>query len=351
MKLFPFTLPAFLLAFFLWFPGLLLVACGTGGAGALRLQGETMGTTWSVIVVPGDNHPLQAAPVRSGIEQVLRVVNDRMSTWQPDSELSRFNRNRTTNWFPVSSELVDVVEAARGISEISAGIYDVTVGPLVNLWGFGAGQAGTQPVPAEAEIEAARARVGFQHLETREQPPALRKQQPDMYVDLSSIAKGYGVDQVGEYLEAQGSGRYMVEIGGEVRTLGLSPRGDAWRIAIEKPVDLGRAVQQGLKLERGGLATSGDYRNFFTENSRRYSHTIDPVSGRPVIHRLASVSVLAQNTMLADGYATLLMAMGEVKGREFALEHGIDAFFIWRTEHGFDSFATDGFRQLLVAPD
>ncbi|HPE61612.1 MAG TPA: FAD:protein FMN transferase [Thiolinea sp.] len=335
----------------MWLPGLFLGGCGNSGTDALRLQGETMGTTWSVIVVPGEGHPLQLAVIRPGIEQVLETVNDRMSTWQPDSELSRFNQSRETDWFPVSSELVGVVEAARQISEISHGVYDVTIGPLVNLWGFGAGEAGVQPVPSEVEVEAARMRVGFHRLETREQPPALRKQQPDLYVDLSSIAKGYGVDQVGEYLEAQGSSRYMVEIGGEVRTLGRSPRGDAWRIAIEKPVDLGRAVQQGLKLEQGGLATSGDYRNFFTENGRRYSHTLDPVSGRPVIHHLASVSVLARNTMLADGYATLLMAMGEVKGREFALKHGIEAFFIWRTENGFDAFATDGFRQRLATPD
>ncbi len=289
------------------------------------------------------------ATLKAELDTVLKTVNDQMSTWQQDSELSRFNRYQQTDWFPVSAQLAEVTQAALEVSELSAGVYDVTVGPLVNLWGFGAGKAEGEPeVPPQAAIDTALLNVGYKKLAVRLEPPALRKDPAGLYVDLSSIAKGYGVDQLAEHLQQLGATDYMVEIGGEIRTRGHSPRGDEWRIAIEKPVDLGRSVQQGLKLKNGSLATSGDYRNYFSAGGQRYSHTLDPASGYPVMHSLASVSVMAENTMLADAYATMLMAMGEVKGCKFVLEQGIDAYFIWRTDHGFETFATDGFQQALI---
>ncbi|MEZ5536376.1 MAG: FAD:protein FMN transferase [Thiolinea sp.] len=311
-----------------------------------------MGTTWSaVILLPqagGDDFPDQTT-LQAGLDAVLKTVNDQMSTWQQDSELSSFNRYQQTDWFPVSAELAAVAQAALAVSELSAGTYDITVGPLVNLWGFGAGKTTGMPVvPDQAAIDKAMHNVGFRKLTVRLDPPALRKEIPGLYVDLSSIAKGYGVDQLAGYLDQLGVTDYMVEIGGEIHTKGQSPRGDEWRIAVEKPVDLARSVQQGLRLREGGLATSGDYRNYFNEGGRRYSHTIDPATGYPVRYSLASVSVMADNTMLADAYATMLMAMGEVKGREFALQQGIPAYFIWRTDGGFETFATEGFEQALI---
>ncbi|MEZ5476255.1 MAG: FAD:protein FMN transferase [Thiolinea sp.] len=343
-------MPACVLAFFCLG---LLSACSSGTQEPLRLQGKTMGTTWSTVVVAAaeDTEVPEATELQAGIEQVLRRVNDQMSTWLEDSELSRFNSQQSTDWFGVSAELVNVVLAAQQVSDLSGGIYDVTVGPLVNLWGFGAGK---QPdkielsAPSAAAIEAALANVGYQKLEVRKEPPSLRKQVPGLYVDLSSIAKGYGVDQVADWLEQQDVTDFMVEIGGEIRVRGQSPRADTWRIAVEKPVELGRAVQQGLKLAAGGLATSGDYRNFFMEGGRRYSHTLDPKTGVPVRHSLASVSVMAANTMLADAYATMLMAMGEDRGKTFALEHGLEAYFIWRTDDGFADYATPGFQAALL---
>ncbi|MEZ5479895.1 MAG: FAD:protein FMN transferase [Thiolinea sp.] len=306
-----------------------------------------MGTSWHATLnsVPVG---VRAETLQAGIEQVLKTVNNQMSTWQPDSELSQFNQHRSLDWFPVSAPLVDVVETALQVSAFSDGVYDITVGPLVNLWGFGAGQAAEQPVPTEAEVQTALAKTGYHKLIVQKNPPALRKTDPDLYVDLSSIAKGYGVDQVGLYLEGQAVHDYMVEIGGEVRTRGSSPRGDDWRIAIEKPVDLGRAVQQGMRLHGAGLATSGDYRNFFTDHGKRYSHTLDLKSGHPVEHSLASVSVVADNTTLADAYATMLMAMGEKKALDFAEQQGLSAYFIWRTDQGFATQATPAFQPLLI---
>jgi thiamine biosynthesis lipoprotein len=246
-------------------------------------------------------------------------------------------------------DLVKVIEAAQQVSQLSNGVYDITVGPLVNLWGFGSAKK-TETKPSEAEIQNALAKVGYQKLSTQEQPPALRKAIPDMYVDLASIAPGYAVDLIGQYFEQQGISNYMVELGGEVRTLGKSPRSDDWRIGIEKPVDLGHAVQQGMNLVNAGLSTSGDYRDFFMENGKRYSHTIDTSTGYTASHSLASVSVIAENTTLADAYSTMLMAMGELKGKAFADEQQLKAFFIWRTDQGFETYATAGFQPFLVKP-
>lgn len=343
-----FLMPVFMLAFFM----VALSACSQSEPEAIRLQGKTMGTTWSAVIpVPAENVtelPDRTA-LQAALDEVLKTVNDQMSTWQQDSELSTFNRYQQSDWFPVSVQLAAVTQAALEISELSSGVYDVTVGPLVNLWGFGAGKTAEAPdVPQQIAIDAALANVGYKKLDVRLDPPALRKQTSGLYVDLSSIAKGYGVDQLADYLNRLGVSHYMVEIGGEIYTQGQSPRGDDWRIAIEKPVDLGRSVQQGLLLKNGGLATSGDYRNFFSAGGQRYSHTLDLATGYPVKHNLASVSVMAENTMLADAYATLLMALGEVKGRAFALQQGLDAYFIWRTDEGFETFASGQFEQALI---
>ncbi|CAA6811420.1 MAG: Thiamin biosynthesis lipoprotein ApbE [uncultured Thiotrichaceae bacterium] len=342
-------MPAYVLAFLCL---LILNGCSETEPEAIKLQGQTMGTTWSaVILLPKnsetafpDNTALQA-----GLDNVLKTVNDQMSTWQQDSELSTFNRYEQTDWFPVSGQLAKVTQAALAVSRFSEGQYDVTVGPLVNLWGFGAAKKATPlTVPEQSAIDEILLNVGYTKLAVRLDPPALKKQMRGVYVDLSSIAKGYGVDQLAAYLNQLGVTDYMLEIGGEIHVKGQSPRGDNWRIAVEKPVDLGSSIQQGLNLKAGGLATSGDYRNFFSAGGKRYSHTLNPATGYPIKHSLASVSVMAENTMLADAYATMLMAMGEVKGKAFAVEKGLDAYFIRRTDDGFETFATDGFKQALI---
>lgn len=341
-----YQMPIFGLAFLL--VAALLSACDTKQKTGVLFNGQTMGTQWHAALVELPEGKEQAV-IQADIEQLLVTVNDQMSTWQEDSELSRFNQYQNTDWFEVSADLVEVVDAAKQLSEQSQGVFDVTIGPLVNLWGFGAGRTSLdEQVPDEVAIQLVLQQLGYQQLQTQTNPPALKKTSPKLYVDLSAIAKGYGVDVVGRYFESLGIQNYLVEVGGEIRTRGKSPRGDQWRIAIEKPVDQGRAVQQGVALDNASLATSGDYRNFFIKGGKRYSHTLDITTGYPVKHSLASVSVLAKSTMLADGYATMLMAMGEVKGKAFADQHDLAAYFIWRTDDGFETYVTPSFEKSLL---
>ena len=336
-------MPTFGLAFFMLVS---LSACQQKTADNVKLEGMVGTAMWHATIV----QPAPAVDVdvlQTGLDKTLSQANQMIATWQPDSEISQFNQYQGQDWFPVSPALAQLVQTTLAVSEQSNGVYDVTIGPLIKLWGFSANGTAQDHVPAPADIDAARAKVGYHKLAVRLNPAALRKTQADVRVELASVADGFAVDQAGQYLEAQGVKNYMVEVAGEIRTRGLSQRGDAWRIGIEKPIDLARDVQMGIALDNAGLATSGDYRNFFTENGKRYSHTVDPASGYPVQHSLASVSVIAEQATLADAYATLLMALGEEKGKTFADQQGLKAYFIWRTDHGFATYATSSFPSAL----
>ena len=317
---------------------LLLAGCGPESAKVLALNGATMGTTYSVQVLP-PHADLDPDALQRRIDVLLAKVNALMSTYAPDSELSRFNATQSTDWFAVSPELVKVVDVARQVSDASGGAFDITVGPLVNLWGFGP-ESRPDALPAQTDIDAARARVGYHKLHTRAEPPALRKDQPDLYVDLSAIAKGYGVDRVATLLESEGLTDYLVEIGGELRGRGVNGRGEPWRIAVERPEAGRRSVFRIVPLHDLGMATSGDYRNFFEVNGKRYSHSIDPSTGWPVQHPLASVTVLADDCMWADAWATALLVLGTEKGHALAESRGLAALFISRIG-GRDAPAAD----------
>lgn len=300
-----------------------------------------MGTTYHVTLTelpPG----LAMADLQRDVERCLEAVERHMSTYQADSELSRFNRFEGSEWFPVSADTALVVTTALEVGQQTAGLFDVTVGPLVNLWGFGT-DAHRNAVPTDEQLAAARERVGQQFLQARQMPPALRKLRPGVYVDLSAIAKGFAVDQVAEVCDRQHLTAYLVEIGGEVRARGRRPGGSWWRIGIEQPLDGARAIGRVLELDDRSLATSGDYRNFFTVDGQRYSHEIDPRTGRPVTHSLASVSVLADNCMLADALATALMIMGPEQALRFAEEYPCDVLLLVRTANGFTERSTPGF--------
>lgn len=312
------------------------------GRDALTLTGATMGTTYSVVLPGLHRGDDGAAALHRGIDAVLDEVNDLMSTYRADSALSRFNASASVDWVDVAPELARVVGAARDISAASGGAFDVTVGPVVNLWGFGP-EVTADELPTQAEIDAALARVGWERLQVRDEPPALRKAMANIYVDLSAIAKGYGVDRVAALLEGEGITDYLVEVGGELRGRGSSPRGDAWRIAIERPETSRRSVFRVVELHDTGMATSGDYRNYFEIGGERYSHSIDPATGRPVTHRLASVTVLAPSTMLADGWATALLVLGPERGFALAQAKEIAALFIVRAEGGYEAKATAAF--------
>jgi len=311
-------------------------------AAQLQLSGHTMGTTYSVKYRPGPDTPPLAA-LQADVDALLAGINRTLSTYDPDSELSRFNRADTTDWVPASASLLAVVKAALEIGAQSEGAFDVTVGPLVNLWGFGP-DFHPDRIPAAADIAAARARGGHDKLTLRDTPAALRKQRPDVFVDLSGIAKGYGVDRVAEQLAARGIEHYMVEIGGEIRVRGVNAQGAPWRIAVEKPLPGERSVQAVLALSDIALATSGDYRNFFEIAGRRYSHTIDPATGWPVDNGLVSVTVLADTSMRADAWATALQVLGSERGMAVAERLGLPVLFIIDRGGNFEERASRAFQ-------
>jgi len=310
------------------------------------LQGATMGTLYKIQVVEPPP-AIEPAALRDGIETELDWIEDRMSTYRDNSELSGFNRSRTTDWFAVSPELAGLVWEAVRISEASDGAFDPTVGPLVNLWGFGPGGDGTDTPLTEAELAQAKARVGYRKLSVRLAPPALRKSEPALYLDLSAIAKGYGVDRLAALLDAMGIADYLIELGGELKGRGRNGQGQPWRIAVERPDPDRRVVHRILALRDGAMATSGDYRNFFEHGDTRYSHTIDPATGRPVTHRLASVTVLALRAARADALATAFLVLGPQAGFTLAESLGTPVLFIIRTPEGYSERQTSAFADHL----
>lgn len=307
----------------------------------IGFNGLTMGTSYSVRWVDTDESRLQV--LRPLVNALLKDINQQMSTYIDDSELSRFNALPAGGSLEVSPQLAEVVSESQRISRLSDGAFDVTVGPLVNLWGFGP-EGRIISAPSEEEVETLLAEVGYENISV--EGDRLSKK-GDQYVDLSAIAKGYGVDEVAALLEEQGIKDYLVEIGGELRASGLKPDGSDWRIAIESPVAGSRGIERIVSVSDTGIATSGDYRNYFEENGQRFSHTIDPRTGRPIAHKLASVTVLRPKCYEADALATAMTVLGDVAGPAFAREHGIAAFFIIKQGDGFVEYATPEFEQYL----
>jgi thiamine biosynthesis lipoprotein len=276
------------------------------------------------------------------VEAELANLVQQLSTYELDAELARFNRSRQTDWVPVSRELAEVLGEARQVSELTGGAFDVTIGPLVELWGFGPEDTGDR-VPDAAAIDARRARVGYANLDVRREPPAIRKHAPGLHVDLSAIAKGYAVDRLAGLLETRGIANYLVEIGGELRGRGHNPAGEPWRIGIERPTAGERSVYAVIGINNTGVATSGDYRNYFEQQGQHYSHIIDPRTGRPVTHALASVTVISPQTMRADAMATALLVLGPEAGYALADSEGLAALFVIRTADGLVDRQTAAF--------
>jgi thiamine biosynthesis lipoprotein len=309
----------------------------------ILLQGRTMGTTYNIKVV-STIEKVELLNLQQKIDAVLKQVNQEMSTYIPDSELSRFNQNPSTEAVEVSVGLARVMKESIRLGKLSGGKLDVTVGPLVNLWGFGPEQR-AEKVPSAELLSEARARIGLQHVSLQDNK--LSKSLPELYIDLSTVAKGYGVDVVAELIEANGISNYLVEIGGEMRLKGFKHTGELWAIAIEKPLTTERSVQQVIIPKDNAVATAGDYRNYFEVDGVRFSHIIDPETGKPINHKLVSVTVIAPSSMTADGLSTSMMVMGMEKGMAFASENNLAALFISKTENGFDERFTVKFKQYL----
>lgn len=301
-------------------------------------SGQTMGTTYTVKVrdIPED---AMLTSLREGIDQILERINERMSTYREDSELSQFNQSTSTDWIEVSPETVRVIHEALKVSSLTHGAFDVTVGPLVNMWGFGPDPQ-TVEIPSQDSIQERLTSVGYQHLHIQTAPPAIRKDQPNLQIDLSAIAKGYAVDQVAEYLESQNIPHFLVEIGGELRGKGHNSMGFPWKVAIEKPEPGERSIHRVLHLQSQALATSGNYRNFYEKDGEKFSHTINPQTGQPVTHQLASVTVVRASCMEADALATGLMVLGPVEGYKLAVQEKLLVLFVSRTQKGFEETVT-----------
>lgn len=313
------------------------------------LRGQTMGTTWSVQCVSAsrvDLHGLHDA-VQGRLDQVVA----QMSTWNADADIMRFNRAMAGDWFVLQEDFLRVLAAALDVASLSGGAFDPTVSPLVAAWGFGA-HAGDQGRPSPADLAAARSRVGWQQL--RFDPEQRRVRQPGgVMLDLSAIAKGYGVDVVTDLLRRRGIEAALVEVGGELYGYGRKADGTPWRVLVESSPDE-EADSEGLEprvlaLDGLAVATSGDRWHAYAQEGRRYSHTIDPRSGEPVTDAAAAVTVVATDAMHADAWATALTVMGASVGHAFATEHGLAARFLQRTPDGLQEMMTPAFERHLAA--
>ena len=310
-----------------------------------------MGTTYSVSI-PRVPEGTDRAMVEAVIADVLREADEHLSGWNDRSELVRFNNSSSTDWQTVSPVLFESVAQAQSVSRATDGTFDVTVGPLVRAWGFGArASAETASPPAEL-LAQLRANVGHEKLELRPSPPALRKATPGLQIDLDGIAPGWAVDRIAVRLEALGLRDYLVELGGEVRARGANAEGRRWRVAIEAPKAGERQAYAVIELDGVGVSTSGDYRDYREVDGRRISHTIDPRSGAPVGHGLASVTVVRESVAEADAWATALMVLGPEEGMALARRERLAALFIRRGEQPgtFVADETPEFARLRVPP-
>lgn len=329
---------------------LAVVGIGQASAGAAStLQGRTMGTTWTVKLASADAPHADA--LQKGIQAQLDRVDGQMSTWKPDSALSRFNRAPAGTWQHLPDAFFRVLAHALDVARDSGGAYDPTVGPLVDLWGFGPQQRPHRPPTAQA-IAAARKHVGWERIKLN----AARHEalQPGgMHIDLSAVAKGFGVDEVARWLLAQDVQDFLVEVGGELRAHGRKADGRPWHVAVERPGAAAGGVQRRdqvghvLALHDRAIATSGDYRHYFEDADRYYSHHIDPRNGRPVTHGVASVTVVADTAMQADPMGTTLSVLGPQAGMTFARRRGLAVLMITRGEHGLEEHMSPAFEALL----
>jgi len=333
----------------------LLAGCGrsaqpTAPAGLHVFEGLAMGSTYSIRIHAPGAAAERLAAARAAVDAAIGGVVAKMSLYDPASELSRFNAHASTAPFAVSADTFRVFELAHSVSAASHGAFDVSVEPAVEAWGFGPQRR--RYVPADDVRRAARSRVGWRRLRLDPRTRTVVKTSPDAAADFSGIAKGHAAELAARALDALGFDRYVVETGGEVRTRGRKAANASWQVAIEQPDAMPRRARLVVPLADLALATSGDYRIFFVQNGRRYSHEIDPATGAPVRHTLASVSVAMPDCALADAWATALIVLGPERGPALAESLGLAAHFIVRGPAGFEDRSTPAFAalgpQLLV---
>jgi thiamine biosynthesis lipoprotein len=304
-----------------------------------------MGTTYTVKLAGPPLGEAAVAAAQAAVEVAFARVVTRMSTYDDDSELSRFNRHAEPVPFALSADTYAVFERARDVSALTGGAFDITIAPVVDAWGFG--PAPRRHVLSNAELRALEPRVGWQRLALDPARRTAAKGRADLRADLSGIAKGYGVDCAAAALEALGIRDYMIEAGGEVRTRGRNAAGHAWQIAVEQPDAVPQRVRRIVPLSGLAMATSGDYRIYFEADGTRYCHEIDPATARPIANGLASTTVVAADCAFADAMATALIVMGPERGHALAVERQLAALFIVRQPGGgYRDLATPAFAAL-----
>ncbi len=316
-----------------------LMACSEQPIEIDKIHGYTMGTSYTVQWQYSAN--VNAETTQQEIDALLKDINQQMSTYQKDSELSRFNASQAPSTQAISPEFFEVMALSLELNALTNGYFDITVGPVVNLWGFGPDKMPTH-LPSEAEKQAAQNAIGIAAISIDDQTQSISKQ-AQRYIDLSAIAKGYAVDKVAELLEAKQLAHYLVEIGGEMRVKGNKGADKPWRVAVEKPDEALRSVHKVFEIKDAAMATSGDYRNYFEMDGQQYSHTIDPFTAMPVKHTLTSVTIIDDQCARADALATAMLVMGAEKAKAFAEEQGIKAYLIERSVDGFKEYSSPAF--------
>ena len=317
---------------------------------ALELNGYTMGTNYLIRVIASDK--TQATETLAAIiEESLADLDQRFSTYLDSSEINQFNNHTGDDWFEISPAFLNILQQGIRISELSNGAFDMTIGPLVDLWGFGPSHS-QETLPRQTEINSLLEATGFNFLDIQEYPPALRRTQPGVKLDLSAIAKGFAVDQIWELLDQTGFSAYMIEVGGEVRTRGGRADGSDWMIGIENPFfdagnDSMELIQNVVPLRDLAIATSGDYRNYFEHEGQRYSHTIDPRTGWAVSNKLAAVSVISEKAIDADALATAFMVLGVEASMDLAVREKIATQLILRTPTGAQVLQSPAYKSYL----
>lgn len=317
-----------------------LSACGNGDS-MESFGGPTMGSTYSIKYVRRAGLPA-AADVRVEVEKILADIDRQLSTYRSDSDIERFNDLPANRCQKMPASILKLIRVGEQLSEQSEGSYDLTVEPLLNLWGFGP-QGREEKVPAEQALAQARQRVGYQHL--RIEGDQLCKDAA-VEVDFNSIAAGYAVDTIAARLEALGIHDYLAEATGELKAAGKKLDGSSWRIALEEPRDDQQVAERIVAVDGFGLSTSGDYRNYFEQGGRRYSHTFDARTGAPVSNTLASVTVIHPSALMADCLSTLLLILGPEHGWDYAEKHDIGAFFVIRADTGFVTRTSHAFERV-----
>ena len=311
----------------------------------IQLNGQTMGTSYNITII--DNpQDLSARRLERLVENELSAINNQMSNWNSNSEITLINKNSSNEAIPISQQLLEVLTAANEIHYKSNGTFDITSGPIINLWGFGPNRA-NKTVPSQKEIDKALNLVGQADLiKITTNPSAVVKQKKGVLINLSAIAKGYGIDRIASLLETRGIKRFLVEIGGDLIASGTNRHGKPWSIGIEFPNYDRRTVQSVVQINDLAMATSGNYKNFFKKNGIQYSHIIDPKTGSPIQHNTLSVTVLEKSAMFADGWATAMLGMGIENGMKIANNYGIAVFFITKDDKRFITASSNAFKAL-----